>query len=296
VTSTWEEISEELNRYEQVLCIVNTRRDCRDLHKLIPDGTIHLSALMCGEERSEVISDIKKKLSDGMPIKVISTQLVEAGVDIDFPVVYRAMSGMDSIAQAAGRCNREGKLCYQGKMGKVIVFSPPRQSPPGLLRKGEDAAKTLIRNRRVDELNPELFLDYFKNYFASINDLDKPDFERRLIREADEFIFQFRTFSREFNLIDDTRQKPAIVWYKGRTRDSREIIEELKKFGPNKSRLRKLQRFTVNIPYPVWQKLFDLGYIEEVHGFSIQAGDGLYKPKIGLIWEESEWVKDVHIC
>lgn len=296
VTSTWEEISEELNRYEQVLCIVNTRRDCRDLHKLMPDGTVHLSALMCGEERSEVISDIKKKLSDGMPIKVISTQLVEAGVDIDFPVVYRAMSGMDSIAQAAGRCNREGKLCYQGKMGKVIVFSPPRQSPPGLLRKGEDAAKTLIRNRRVDELNPELYLDYFKNYFASINDLDKPDFERRLIREADEFIFQFRTFSREFNLIDDTRQKPAIVWYKGRTRDSREIIEELKKFGPNKSRLRKLQRFTVNIPYPVWQKLFDLGYIEEVHGFSIQAGDGLYKPKIGLIWEESEWVKDVHIC
>lgn len=129
MVSTWKEISEELNSYEQVLCIVNTRRDCRDLHKLMPEGTVHLSALMCGEERSEVISDIKKKLSDSVPIKVISTQLVEAGVDIDFPVVYRAMSGMDSIAQAAGRCNREGKLCYKGEMGQVVVFSPSKPAP-----------------------------------------------------------------------------------------------------------------------------------------------------------------------
>ncbi|MFA7094566.1 MAG: CRISPR-associated helicase Cas3' [Thermovirgaceae bacterium] len=296
MVSTWKEISEELNSYEQVLCIVNTRRDCRDLHKLMPEGTVHLSALMCGEERSEVISDIKKKLSDSVPIKVISTQLVEAGVDIDFPVVYRAMSGMDSIAQAAGRCNREGKLCYKGEMGQVVVFSPSKPAPPGLLRKGEDAARTLIRNKSVNELSPELFRDYFRNYFASINDLDKPDFERRLKKEADEFKFQFRTFSRDFNLIDNTKQKPVIIWYKGRTRDSREIIEELKKFGPNKSRLRKLQRFTVNIPYPLWQKLIGLGYIEEVHGFSIQAGDGLYKPGLGLIWEEGEWMKDVHVC
>ncbi len=295
MVSTWEEISEELNSYEQVLCIVNTRRDCRDLHKLMPEGTVHLSALMCGEERSEVISDIKKKLSDSVPIKVISTQLVEAGVDIDFPVVFRAMCGLDSIVQAAGRCNREGKLCAAGGMGKVIVFSPPKPAPPGLLRKGEDAARTLIRNKSVDELSLELFRDYFRNYFASINNLDKPDFDSRLKKEADEFKFQFRTFSRDFNLIDNTKQKPVIIWYEGRKRDSREIIEELKKYGPNKSRLRKLQRFTVNISYPVWQKLIGLGYIEEVHGFSIQAGDGLYKPKLGLIWEEGEWMKDVYV-
>lgn len=97
-----------------------------------------------------------------------------------------------------------------------------------MLRKGEDAARTLIRNKSVNELSPELFRDYFRNYFASINDLDKPDFERRLKKEADEFKFQFRTFSRDFNLIDNTKQKPVIIWYKGRTRDSREIIEELK--------------------------------------------------------------------
>ena len=294
--STWEEVSEALKKFEQVLCIVNTRRDCRDLHQLMPEGTVHLSALMCAEERSEVISDIKRKLAEGKPVKVISTQLVEAGVDIDFPVVYRAMSGIDSIAQAAGRCNREGKLCEQGKIGKVIVFFPPKQSPPGLLRKSEDASRMLIRNGSIHEFNSGLFQDYFRCYFASINDLDKPDFEGKLRREADEFKFQFRTFSREFNLIDDARQKPVIVWYKGRTIDSREIIEELKRFGPNKSRLRKLQRFTVNIPYPFWRKFSDFGYIEEVHGFSVQAGDGLYKPKYGLLWEESEWMKEIHLC
>jgi len=295
VVSTWEEISEELNRYEQVLCIVNTRRDCRDLHAQMPEGTVHLSALMCGEERSEVISEIKKRLVGGTPIRVISTQLVEAGVDIDFPVVFRAMGGLDSIAQAAGRCNREGKLCAKGGMGQVIVFSPPKSSPPGLLRKGEDAAKTLIRTKKMEDLSPDLFREYFEIYFDSLNDLDKPDFESRLKNEADEFKFQFRTFSRDFNLIDNTRQKPVIIWYKGRLRDSRELIGKLKRFGPNKSLLRQLQRFTVNIPHPVWLKLIGLGYIEEVHGFSIQAGDGLYKPKLGLIWEEGEWMKNIYI-
>ncbi|MBI4743808.1 MAG: CRISPR-associated endonuclease Cas3'', partial [Actinobacteria bacterium] len=99
----WPDVAEKLARYEQVLCVVNTRQDCRNLHALMPDGTIHLSANMCGEERSEIISSVKRKLKNGEPVRVISTQLIEAGVDIDFPVVYCALAGMDSIAQAAGR-------------------------------------------------------------------------------------------------------------------------------------------------------------------------------------------------
>ncbi|WP_436395524.1 hypothetical protein ACSDBR_00190 [Acidithiobacillus ferriphilus] len=80
---------------------------------------------------SQVIADIKRRLQAGIPTRVVSTQLVEAGVDVDFPVVYRALAGLDSIAQAAGRCNREGRLA--GK-GKVVVFVPPKPAPPGLLR------------------------------------------------------------------------------------------------------------------------------------------------------------------
>jgi CRISPR-associated endonuclease/helicase Cas3 len=104
--SSWEEIAEELKQYEQVLCIVSDRRSCRELYGLMPEGTFHLSALMCGQHRSEIIKSIKQKLKNKEPVRVISTQLVEAGVDLDFPVVYRALAGLDSIAQAAGRCNR----------------------------------------------------------------------------------------------------------------------------------------------------------------------------------------------
>lgn len=99
----WEGLAAELIEHPSVLCVVNRRDDCRELHGLMPEGTVHLSALMCGAHRSEVVSTVRRRLCGGVPTRVISTQLVEAGVDLDFPVVYRALAGLDSIAQAAGR-------------------------------------------------------------------------------------------------------------------------------------------------------------------------------------------------
>ena len=122
---SWVEIAEELKQYDSVLVIVNKRQDAKDLFDLMPTGTYHLSALMCPAHRSCVIKEIKERLKDCKPTRVISTQLVEAGVDLDFPVVYRAMAGLDSIVQAGGRCNREGKL----DVGKVVVFVPPSTHP-----------------------------------------------------------------------------------------------------------------------------------------------------------------------
>lgn len=287
VRSSWSDIADELVRYEQVLCIVNTRNDCRELHSLMPEGTIHLSALMCGEERSQIISGIKSDLKHGKPIRVISTQLVEAGVDIDFPVVYRSLAGMDSIAQAAGRCNREGKLNKEGKLGHLVVFNPPKSAPPGLLRKGEDTSKTLLRLRDNIELAPELFMEYFTAFYASVNDFDKPVFSERLVKESGEFKFQFRTFAQAFKLIDDQKQKGIIVWHKGEKYDSRNLIEELKNTGPNPWLLRKLQRFTVNIPEKIFQKLLDDGFINdtETHGYAVQFREELYQTGVGLMYD-----------
>lgn len=127
---TWEDLALEFAPYPSVLCIVNRRDDCRTLYELMPgkgEDTFHLSALMCGEHRSKAINQIKQRLKDKIPTRVISTQLVEAGVDLDFPVVYRALAGLDSIAQAAGRCNREGLL----DKGRVVVFAPPSKIPAG---------------------------------------------------------------------------------------------------------------------------------------------------------------------
>ena len=103
-TTNFDELADELSGYDCVLCIVNTRKDARELYRRMPEGTLHLSRMMCSAHIMEVIKLIKQKLKDNEPVRVISTQLVEAGVDIDFPVVYRAFAGLDSIIQAAGRC------------------------------------------------------------------------------------------------------------------------------------------------------------------------------------------------
>ena len=291
----WISLAKELQEYESVLCIVNTRRDCRELHSLMPTGTVHLSANMCGEERSEIISEIKLKLRKNEPVRVISTQLVEAGVDIDFPVVYRALAGVDSIAQAAGRCNREAKLNAQGKLGKVIIFQPPKPAPSGLLRKGEDAARTIIRNNPKFELKPEIFLQYFKQFYSSINDFDKPHFQDRLLKEASDFKFQFRTFAQDVRLVDDTAQRGIIVRYLGRTVDSNQLIGWLNNKGAEPWVIRKLQRFIVNVPIYLFNKLCDAGHISEVHGYWVQQSTGLYRPGYGLLSDIRDWDNDLFI-
>ncbi|MFA5518103.1 MAG: CRISPR-associated helicase Cas3' [Spirochaetota bacterium] len=290
VRSSWDEIASELINHEQIICIVNKRSDCRELHSLMPEGTIHLSALMCGEERSQIISQIKSNLKNNKPVRVISTQLVEAGVDIDFPVVYRALAGMDSIAQAAGRCNREGKLNTKGKLGHVVVFNPPKAAPAGLLRKGEDASKNILRLKNEISLTPKLFKEYFTAFYSSVNDFDKPEFSEKLVKESGDFKFQFRTFAQNFKLIDDQKQKGIIVWYKSERLNSQDLIRELRVVGPDYKLLRRLQRFAVNVPVIIFNKLMEDGFISDIetHGYAVQERAELYRSGSGLIYDP-EW-------
>ena len=285
----WTETARQLQQYEQVLCIVNTRKNCRELHALMPAGTVQLSALMCGEERSEIISDIKLKLNNGVPIRVISTQLVEAGVDIDFPVVFRALAGLDSVAQAAGRCNREDKL---GKLGQVFAFNPPQSAPSGLLRKGEDACKEIIRTRHDVELSPEFYELYFKTFFSKVNDFDKPKFKDLLCLNAFDGKFQFRSFARNFKLIDDQAQQGIIIQYK----HSIDLIGQLRRRGPERWLLRKLQRYTVNVSRKLCQKLVDSGMVEEFSGIYLQSDAGLYRPGIGLLDDSVSWNEEMFMA
>jgi CRISPR-associated endonuclease/helicase Cas3 len=285
----WEDISAKLQEHDQVLCVVNSRRDCRELHALMPLGTIHLSALMCAEERSKLIGRIKKELLHDNPIRVISTQLVEAGVDIDFPVVYRAMAGVDSLAQAAGRCNREGKLNLINKLGKFVIFEPPHLAPPGLLRKGQDAGREILRIKKPKNLAPAIFNDYFDLFYSRVNNFDTTLFNSRMVTDARSFQFQFRTFAEKFHLIDDVEQKGVIVWFKSEHVDSQDLIELLQNKGPERWLLRKLQRFIVNIPVRIYEKLVEQAVIEEIHGFGVQNAPGLYREGLGLLADFSAW-------
>ncbi len=277
----WEEIAERLRDHKQVLCIVNTRKDCRALHDLMPEGTIHLSALMCPEHRSNVIAGVKSKLKSGELVRVVSTQLLEAGVDIDFPTVYRSFSGLDSIAQAAGRCNREGRL----ERGDVVVFNPPKSSPSGRLLKAEIAAQTLFRTepQLAASLMPEAFRRYFMHYFSGLNGFDTRGIMDLLAgTDAQHLRIQFRTAAKRFKLIDDAQQHGIIVRYRNDDADIDSLIDRLSFCGLNRNLMRRLQRYSVNVYDQQMNQLRENGLIEDVNGVWVQTQDSLYDPVFGL--------------
>ena len=266
--TTWQELAERLLQHDQVLCVVNTRRDCHDLFRLMPKGTIHLSALMCGEHRSKIIRTIKERLAGSQPTRVVSTQLVEAGVDIDFPVVYRALAGLDSIAQAAGRCNREGKLNVQGRLGDVRVFVPPKPSPPGLLLKGEGATLELCSLPDFDPQHPNNYTRYFDLFYSRVNDTGAAILNDLTPSDPSVLDVHFRTVGERFKLIKDDQQRPLFVHY-DETVDS--LIRQLHFGGPDRDLLRMLQRYTVNLPVWLFKQL-QRDMIEEWPGFWVWNG------------------------
>jgi len=280
---TWKEIAEELKTYEKVLCIVSDRKSCRELHALMPDGTYHLSALMCAQHRSERIAEIKEKVKMPGPVRVISTQLVEAGVDIDFPIVYRAMAGLDSIVQSAGRCNREGKFEITAKSGKVIVFVSPRKPPAGILRKASETTARLLDLGLKDPIDHAAFGPYFSELYWKVNSLDEKDVMKMLSPDMEDFGIKFRTAAEAFHIIDDTMQKTILVPYG----EGEKFIAELKAKGPERWLLRKLQRYSVTIYNEQFNILLNRGSIEEVSpGLYALTCKIEYDDVIGLLIDE----------
>lgn len=272
----WDSLAAELSQYPKVLCIVNRRDDARLLHGLMLKGTLHLSALMCGEHRSRVIAEIKSRLSHNEPVRVISTQLVEAGVDLDFPVVYRALAGLDSIAQAAGRCNREGKL--KG-LGRVIIFVPPTSAPPGLLRQAAQISVSLMAGLKEDLLGRIVVQRFFEHLYVRAPSLDKHSITDLLSRDARRAQIQFRTVAQKFKLIDDKYQTILVRYGK-----SDELLELLSRIGPTRDLMRKLQRYAVNIPPRLFAHLAKTGDVYPIHsGIYAQVGNKLYDEMLGVI-------------
>lgn len=287
---TWQDLALDLQTHPSVLCIVNSRKDCRELFSFMPEGTLHLSGLMCGEHRSQVINQIKEKLRKCEPIRVISTQLVEAGVDIDFPVVYRALTGLDSISQSAGRCNREGKL----SKGQVFVFIPPKPSPQGPLRKGENIARNLLKQGNADPLTPATFTRYFEELYWKANSLDKYNIEDLLSKDVHDLQIQFRTAASLFKIIDDSKYAPVVVRFK----DSKDFLDRIDPQQIDKYLLRKLQRYTITIPKQIHSKLLVEGKIQEIEetGIFIQSVDSQYDLVKGFLDDQDHLDPSDFIC
>lgn len=281
----WPTLAAELTSRDSVLAIVNTRKDARAIWEQMPQGTLHLSALMCGAHRSQVISDIKKRLKNSVPTRVISTQLVEAGVDVDFPVVYRAVAGLDSIAQAAGRCNREGRLTEKGE---VVVFIPPKPAPRGLLLTGENACRTVLHGVTEQPLTRARFAAYFERLYFGCQ-LDKEGICKLLEVEGSTLAVNFRSAADKFRLIPDEDSMPIVVYYRGTDGQDDSIdkwLATLRKSGPERWLMRKLQRYTVNLRRNEALPLLNQGDIEEIMpGLFVQVSDWLYDSSLGLIRE-----------
>jgi CRISPR-associated endonuclease/helicase Cas3 len=290
---TWPDIAARIAQHDCVLAIVNTRKDARELFKLMPaEGAVHLSALMCAEHRSAVIVQIKQRLQakregrDYTPLRVITTQLIEAGVDISFPVVFRALAGMDSIAQAAGRCNREGEL--EG-LGQVHVFVPPSDPPPGFLRQAAATTRLLAQTHRLtDPLAPKTFRAYFDELYGK----DAGNFDKENILGLQSYGTRaFRSAAEKFRLIDDDGETVIVPHNPkgGENRDSpiHAWLGALEKDGNATWARRKLQRYTVNVPRTQFEQMLKRGDLVERAGLWV-ALDIRYDKTFGLLLPDDQ--------
>lgn len=244
------DLASEISRHSQVLCIVNRRKHAQEIFRILgkSDGHYHLSALMCPEHRSLKLAEIRQRLAEALPVRLVSTQLVEAGVDVDFPVVYRALAGLDSIAQAAGRCNRNGKLPTQGH---AFIFKPEDEKAEAYVRETAQVASQ-VAELHQDLLSTDAIRHYFDLYYTN----QKSRWDKHGILDDNclrfdpgnpklPFVFNFKTIAEKFRLISDW-QVSVIIPYDQR---AKKLISDLANVSIplNRPLLRSLQRYTVQI-------------------------------------------------
>ena len=267
---TTKELAQELSQLNSALCIVNSRRDASRLyHALLEEGkgaqdVIHLSRNMCSAHLKERIAEVRQRLKAKIPTIVISTQLIEAGVDIDLPIVYRAMSGLDSIVQAGGRCNREGK---QSDPGKVYVFSLSDGGKAfGAISQGQNATRFLLDNDKEhtrSSMPLELIEAYYDRYYASIESFDTKHIAKSLYDEdeAKRWRFDFQQASEDFQLIDNVDRDLFVPYGRGK-----ELLEGLEKHTLylNHRTLRQLQQYHVSISKWRYEELKEARLLSEI--------------------------------
>jgi len=295
---TVNELVKLLQGIDQCLLIVNTKRQARNLYmKLVEaygkDGVFHLSTYMCPAHRFEIIHEIKKRLKNGDKCIAVSTSLIEAGVDVDFPVVYRALCGLDSIIQAAGRCNRERKrdLAYvyvfdfEDEDFKVI-----KSSPFGNYLWQRQSITEIIASKYEDITKPEAIKEYFDMLYsnASISELDKKNIVKKLNEGFDknsplDFNFDFEDIAHDFKMIEDNKFS-VIVQYND---DARRKISELEYGYFSKDILRSVQKYTVSLSSHEYKKLRDINAVKVVgENIGILLSQEDYSNEIGIIIQD----------
>jgi CRISPR-associated endonuclease/helicase Cas3 len=293
-------LTKRLRENPQVLCIVNNRRHARALFDAISaePGIRHLSTFMCAHHRLQVLEAIRTDLLHDRPCRLIATSLIEAGVDVDFPYVLRAEAGLDSIAQAAGRCNREGRRARDDSW--VHIFSTKAWAPPTELKQFAQAMRLILSPHQQDPLSLAAIEAYFKELYWTKGEeaLDAHDI-LGLFKDSGVDALPFETVAGLFRIIDNV-QHPIIMPFKA---DGEEVspVEKLlnglryaKSVGPT---ARLLQPYTVQVPQTVFRALREAGAIQPVgedrfgEQFMVLINEDLYDAQVGLRWENPTFVE-----
>lgn len=267
-----EELAARLTETEQVLCIVNTRKRAREIFQLLPEeGRFHLSTLMTPQDRKRVLDAVRERLKERKPCRVVSTSLVEAGVDVDFPAVWREVAGLDSILQAAGRCNREGKNPAEESI--VHIFRSDGKIP-SMIKTNVAAAESVLH--QFEEINTRPAIRaYFQQLLWAKGDaaLD----EKRILESESKF--RFRQTDKDFHLIDEN----TVTVYIPSKADSGDI-QALRDKQFSKGLLRRLSQSAVNLYDTECQKLMENGALEMFaeDGYAILLNPNMYSDECGL--------------
>lgn len=267
----WQYLASQLQAHRQVMAIVHRRDDAQQLAELVGDDCLHLSARMCAVHRSEVLAEVKRRLAAGEVCRLVATQLVEAGADVDFPEVFRAFAGADSLAQAAGRCNREGK----GR-GRLHVFNAPTKPPAGVLRTGLQIAQLMQAEGSLDLRSPETFGRYFGTLYG------RSELDAHAILTA-EMGQKFKTVAQEFRMIDQAGE-PVVAPYK---EESARLVSALRYGGVTRLGMRRLQRFMVNLYPQEITALRNAGALERIADtfWAVVPGFRVYTDRWGFGWK-----------
>jgi len=283
---TWDELSEQILKFKQALIIVNSKKDALTLYNKLkyqvdPNDVYHLSTSMCSKHRQDILSKVKEKLQGNKPVFLISTQLIEAGVDIDFPAVFRAMASLDRIIQAAGRCNREGKL---EKKGSVVIFNPSEGiMPQGMYTTAAEQTKITLGDKWKELHLPNTYVEFFRKlYNLKKGILDNKGIQKE--RSDPCRGLNFPKISKDFQMIDEDTVSVICPY----DEIGEELIEELIKESdskiPNRLWFRRVQPYVVNVQRKDFKKSSQ--YFREISDdwpndwFVLKTG--IYDSKIGF--------------
>jgi CRISPR-associated endonuclease/helicase Cas3 len=282
------ELIEKLHAQQQALCIVNTRRHAKGLYDLLDqNGAFHLSTLMCPAHRRKTLDEIRRRLKAGETCRVISTQVMEAGIDVDFPVGYRALAGLDSIIQAAGRVNRE----MRSASGDVFVFRPQTEfikRTPEFVKQTGSVAEVVLRDHAGDATTTEAIEAYYTLLYTLHDEqsFDTQEITRYFEKGTGRPDFDFQTAAEKFKLIDESSVTVFIPY----DDDARCKIEALKYTLYPASTLRQLQPYAVNIFEYEFENLQSKGVIQTIadtfHVLDPNEMAAYYNPATGLVIPE----------